>query len=360
MRATSRERRIRYSNCWEDATVVCEALAPLENARCLSIASAGDNTLSLLGRGAASVVAVDRSFAQLALVELKLCAFRSFSHPEVLAFLGARPSDERLSMYAALREWLRDEARAFWDARRPELARGVLHAGRLEQYFGLFRRFALPLTHGRAAVERLLAPAGPEERARLYEQIWDNPRWRAVGRVFFSRAVLGRLGRDPELFRFAEGPVAQTLLEGTREAFTLSPPGENPYLRYILTGDFGSALPDYLRPENHAAIRAGVGRVRLHHGPAEDALGAMAHGIDAFNLSNIAEYMEVASYHRLLAEVRRAAAPGARLAYWNLLASRRRPVSMAGWLEDREIVAARLHRASRAFFYRSFVLEVVR
>ncbi len=132
-------------------------------------------------------------------------------------------------------------------------------------------------------------------------------------------------------------------------------------MRYILTGEFGPALPDYLRPENHAAIRAGVGRVRLHHGPVEEALQAvMARGIDAFNLSDIAEYMDVAGYHQLLAEVRRAAAPGARLAYWNLLASRRRPPSMAEWLEDREVVAARLHRSSRAFFYRSFVLEVVR
>jgi len=352
---------IRYSNCWEDAAVVGEALAPLENARCLSIASAGDNTLSLLARGAAFVLAVDLSFAQLALLELKLCAFRSFSHPEVLGFLGACPSHARPSMYAALREWLSDESRAFWDARRPEIATGVLHAGKLERYFGLFRRFVLPFTHGRAAVERLLAPAGPEERARLYDQTWDNPRWRAVGRLFFSRAVFGRLGREPAFFRFAEGPVAQALLEGTRGAFTVSPPGENPYLRYILTGAFGSALPDYLRPENHTAIRAGVGRVRLHHGPVEEALqGGRAHDIDAFNLSNIAEYMDVARYHRLLAEIRGAAAPGARLAYWNLLVSRRRPVSMAGWLEDREIVAARLHRTSRTFFYRSLVLEVVR
>lgn len=220
--------RVRYSNCWEDAAVLGEALAPLEHARCLSIASAGDNTLSLLARGATSVLAVDRSFAQLALLELKLCAFRSFSHPEVLAFLGARPSDARPSMYAALREWLGDASRAFWDARRPELAAGVLHAGKLERYFGLFRRFVLPFTHGRAAVERLLAPAGPEERARLYHEVWDNSRWRAVGRLFFSRAVFGRLGRDAELFRFAEGPVAQTLLEGTRGAFTLSPRGRTP------------------------------------------------------------------------------------------------------------------------------------
>jgi S-adenosylmethionine-diacylglycerol 3-amino-3-carboxypropyl transferase len=43
---------LRYASCWEDATVVARALEPLDGARCLSIASAGDNTLSLVARGA--------------------------------------------------------------------------------------------------------------------------------------------------------------------------------------------------------------------------------------------------------------------------------------------------------------------
>ncbi|MFL5754490.1 MAG: DUF3419 family protein, partial [Bacteroidia bacterium] len=35
---------IRYANCWEDADVLLEGLAPKNGGRILSIASAGDNS----------------------------------------------------------------------------------------------------------------------------------------------------------------------------------------------------------------------------------------------------------------------------------------------------------------------------
>ncbi len=42
-------RVIRYGSVWEDADVLCEALAPVApGGRLLSIASAGDNVLALL------------------------------------------------------------------------------------------------------------------------------------------------------------------------------------------------------------------------------------------------------------------------------------------------------------------------
>ena len=39
---------IRYAQCWEDADILLEALDIGEGDVCLSIASAGDNSLSLL------------------------------------------------------------------------------------------------------------------------------------------------------------------------------------------------------------------------------------------------------------------------------------------------------------------------
>ena len=37
---------VRYANCWEDADILLEALAVKQGDRCLSIASAGDNSSS--------------------------------------------------------------------------------------------------------------------------------------------------------------------------------------------------------------------------------------------------------------------------------------------------------------------------
>jgi S-adenosylmethionine-diacylglycerol 3-amino-3-carboxypropyl transferase len=62
----------------------------------------------------------------------------------------------------------------------------------------------------------------------------------------------------------------------------------------------------------------------------------------------------------MLEGIVRASRPGARLVYWNMLAPRRRPDTMADRLVPLEALAERLHRADRAFFYRTLVIEEVR
>jgi S-adenosylmethionine:diacylglycerol 3-amino-3-carboxypropyl transferase len=353
--------RLRYANCWEDADVVVRALAPLQGARCLSIASAGDNSFSLLARDAAYVLAVDLSPAQIALVALKAAAFRGLDHGALLEFLGVRPVPDRRAMYASLRPRLDAASRAYWDGHLTAIDAGVIHAGRLEAYFRLFRRWVLPLAHGRAVVEAVLSPRARDERERFYREVWNTWRWRALGRAFFSRTVMGRLGRDPELFRHTQGAVAAPILDRARRALTWLAPHDNPYLGYILTGTFANALPDYLLPANHDAIRDRLDRLELRRAPVEAVLAALpSRSVDAFNFSDIAEYMDLGAYHRLLAATARVAAPGARLAYWNLLATRRRPPVMAQSLEAREQEATRLGDEARAFFYQALVLEVAR
>jgi S-adenosylmethionine:diacylglycerol 3-amino-3-carboxypropyl transferase len=350
---------VRYANCWEDAAVLARALEPVAGARCLSIASGGDNALFLVARGAAHVLAVDVSPAQLALVQLKARAFAALDHADLLAFLGVRPSSARLATYRGLRSSLDDSARAFWDARTAQLERGVIHAGRFERYLRLFRDFVLPLVHGRRTVSALFEPRDAAARRAFYDQRWDRARWRALFRLFFSRLVLGRLGRDPAFFDHVQGPVAERLLARTRKAFTSLPLHENPYVRYALLGAFGDALPDYLRPEHHAAIREGLPRLERRQGRLEDVVRELpTASVDAFNLSDVAEYMSATEFARLLVALHRVASPGARFAYWNLLAPRRRPEGLADRLATRD--AAALHGEARAFFYQALVLEVAR
>ena len=68
---------IRYANCWEDADILVEALQPAPGKRLVSIASAGDNTLSLLSGAPEKVVAIDLNPVQLACLELRCVAIRS-------------------------------------------------------------------------------------------------------------------------------------------------------------------------------------------------------------------------------------------------------------------------------------------
>src|SRR5262245_27181355 len=107
---------IRYAQCWEDADVLLEGLAIRPGDVCLSIASAGDNALPMLGAGAGKVIALDLSPAQLACLELRVAAYRELDHPGLLALVGSVPSTHRADLYKRCRPLLSAAARDFWDA----------------------------------------------------------------------------------------------------------------------------------------------------------------------------------------------------------------------------------------------------
>lgn len=349
---------VRYANCWEDATLLTEALAPSPGKRILSIASGGDNALALAAAGA-TVVAADLNPAQLACCELKIAAIRRLEHADLLAFLGLRPSDGRVTIYAReLRAALPPRAAAFWDARPAAVAGGIIHAGKFERYFRLFRRLVLPFAHTRREIDQLLSPKPIDDRRRFYADIWDNRRWRLIFRLFFCRRVMGWLGRDPAFFRYVEGSVAERILARARYALTELPTHDNPYLEYILTGNFGRALPPYLEPARFGALRAGTERLTLHEGTVQDAAAAHAgEGFDGFNLSDIFEYLDPAACSEIFARLCAHARPGARWAYWNMLAPRSHPPETNDRLRSLPDLASRLFRQDRAFFYQAFVVE---
>jgi S-adenosylmethionine-diacylglycerol 3-amino-3-carboxypropyl transferase len=349
---------IRYAQCWEDADILMAGLAIQPGDTCLSIASAGDNSLAMLAKGAGRVVALDLNPAQLACLELRVAAYRELSHPELLELIGSQPSTRRSELYRRCRPLLGSGARAFWDTHADEVAAGIGGAGKFERYFALFRQRIMPLVHSRNTIERLLAGGDPATRERFYDNDWDIWRWRLLFRLFFSRFVMGQLGRDPSFFRYVEGSVADRILARTRHALTVLNPADNPYLQWILTGRHTGALPYALRPENFELIRDNLERLEWHCLPLEEFLereGAAT--IDRFNLSDIFEYMSEENYRQLLARLARAGRSGGRLAYWNMLAPRSRPETMAGQLRPLAAEAQRLFQQDKAFFYSAFVLE---
>lgn len=349
---------IRYAQCWEDADVLLAGLDVQPGDRCLAIASAGDHALALLTRHPAAVVAIDLSPAQLACLALRVAAYRALDHGALLELVGSRPSTRRRALYAACRPVLAPSARAFWDARLPLVDAGLGAAGRFERYLRLFRRWVLPAAQGPMTVERLFMPRPAAERVAFFDDVWDHWRWRLLFRLFFSRFVMGRLGRSPSFFAYAEGDVAARLQARVRHACTALAPAENPYLQWILTGRHRTALPLALRPESFGVIRANLDRLTWQVTSLEAFLATQpACSFDRFNLSNVFEYVASTHYHRLLDALVRAGRPGGRLAYWNLFADRQRPEAMADRLRPLPALADRLHARDRAFFYHRFVVE---
>jgi S-adenosylmethionine-diacylglycerol 3-amino-3-carboxypropyl transferase len=360
MRSEAAERAdfsgIRYAQCWEDADVLLAALEPGPGKHCLSIASAGDNALALLARGPESVLAIDLSPAQLACLELRVAAYRELQHRELLALIGSIDSDRRQFLYSTCRKHLSPAAAVFWDQHPDQIAVGVGSVGKFEHYFAMFRSRVLPMVHSHGRVLELLRSKSVDERRMFYRERWNNLRWRLMFHFFFSRKVMGLLGRDPEFFRYVEGSVAERILQRTEYALTELDPAQNPYVHWILTGRHDQALPAALREENFELIRRNLDRLQWRCISLEECL-AEEKFFDCFNLSDIFEYMAPETYEQLLKLLASRCRPGARLAYWNMLAPRRRPDSLAAVLRPLTELSDRLFKRDQAFFYSAFVVE---
>jgi S-adenosylmethionine-diacylglycerol 3-amino-3-carboxypropyl transferase len=352
---------IRYAQVWEDADVLLAGLDIRPGDVCLSIASAGDNALAMLTADPSRVIALDLSPAQLACLELRAAAYRTLTHRQLLELIGSRPSVDRLALFDRCRPRLGAEAGAFWDSRRTVIDQGIGSLGKFEHYFALFRNRVLPLVHRTHTVRALLEPRTAGERHRFYDERWDTWRWRLLFRLFFSRTAMGRLGRDPQFFRYVDTDVAAAVLRRTKHALRELDPSENPYVHWILTGTHGAALPLALRPEHFDSIRARLDRLEWHCRSVEDFLAqAPERSLDRCNLSDMFEYVSLDHYHLTLDALVRCCRPGARIAYWNMLAPRQRPDQMGDRLAPLNELAAQLHERDRAFFYSAFRVEQVR
>lgn len=356
--------RIRYAQCWEDAAVLLKGLGIRPGDTCLSICSAGDNTLALLTADPLRVIAVDLSPAQIACLQLRISAYRTLQHDELLELIGSRPSNRRGELYRRCRQngGLASAAAEFWDAHPEQINRGIGEAGKFESYFRLFRNWVLPFIHRRSTVDTLLKSQTEADRREFYHQIWNTRRWRCVFKLFFSRFSMARLGRDPSFFKYVEGSVSDRLLDRARYALEELDPSANPYLHWILTGTHGEALPLALRAEHFEPIRSRLDRVEIHQGSIESWLDADngRSRIDRFNLSDIFEYMSLPSTETLLRRLALVSRPGGRLLYWNMLAPRQRPESLSVLLEPVTDLAAECFREDKAFFYSRIVIEEIR
>lgn len=350
---------IRYAQCWEDADILFAALEPAPGKKCLSIASAGDNTLALLAGSPDYVLAVDLSPAQLACLELRVAAYRDLQHLELLQLIGSVPCQDRARLYGRCRLRLSPGALDFWDARSAVVDQGIGAIGKFEQYFRIFRTRVLPLIHSRTRVARLLEAKPKEQRIAFYENEWNNWRWQALFRFFFSRRLMGALGRSPAFFQYVEGNVAARILDRARFALTELDPSENPYMQWILNGAHNGVLPFALREENFETIRRNLDKLEWRCSSIEDALN-QGGGFECFNLSDVFEYMSPENCEHLLRNIVASSKSGARLAYWNMLVPRSRPDSMDALLEPLRELSRSLFARDKAFFYSAFIVERVR
>ncbi|MEI6409444.1 MAG: DUF3419 family protein [Bacteroidota bacterium] len=347
---------IRYANVWEDARVLLEGLKARPGAKHLSIASGGDNTLMLLLTDPEMVAAVDINHPQLALCALKRAAIKALDCADYQGFIGLRNATDRLATYAALRDDLSPQAAAFWDENQDVIEEGIVDAGKFERYFQLFAERMLPFIHSKKTVRALLAPKSETEQLKFYDRHWNTWRWRFLFKVFFSKTVMGWLGRDPQFLKQVEVHVGKFIFQKAERHLKSVGAQQNFILRYNLTGSFGTLMPDYMLPENYNIIKSRIDRLVLYEGLADSAVAQFGK-FDYFNLSDIFEYMDTDTFEQVSRSFAAGANPGARFAYWNLMVARNMAQSMPNIFKDEPEQSETLGKIDRGFFYNRFIVN---
>ena len=347
---------LRYANCWEDPNVLLRGLALQEGANILSIASAGDNSFSLLTADPSLVVAVDVNPIQLHLVALKKAAIGQLDYDDALAFLGFRHGADRRALFHRIKGTLPTDARQYWERHTDLLAKGVIHQGKFERYFQLFAHRVLPFIHSRKQVERLLAAKTGDDQAQYYHRHWNTWRWRLFFRLFFSRMVMGRLGRDPQFMKEVGLNVSAYIFQKAEQHLKSASAQQNPILRYNLTGSFGTSLPHYLQPEHFQKVKANLERLVVRRGFAEQ-VAAHYGPFHAMNLSNIFEYMDQGLFEATARRLVPLLADGGRMAYWNLMVPRRISAVFPREVCHLRGISNMLTRDDMGFFYNQFIVE---
>ncbi len=347
---------IRYANCWEDADILLKGLAIAPGEKILSIASAGDNSFSLLTQNPEIVIAIDVNKIQGYVVALKKCCFEQLEYEETLSFLGFTIALNREQVFNKIKKGLSAEARSYWE-RNPELiSNGIIYAGKFEKYFILFNKHILPLIHSRKKVHELFKIKTEQEQEMFYQEKWDTLRWRLLFKLFFSKYVMGKLGRDPAFLKEVNVPVADYIYNKAGQHLKSKNAQMNFILHFNLNGNFGQLLPHYLQRENYENIRSNIDRLKIMEGYAQDTISTYGN-FDGMNLSNIFEYMDEQLFRETAVALINGINKGGRLAYWNLMVPRRISALLSGTVEYKQELSSSLSKIDKGFFYKQFIVD---
>jgi S-adenosylmethionine-diacylglycerol 3-amino-3-carboxypropyl transferase len=311
-----------FTRAWEDDRLDVAVLAVRPGESVLSIAGAGDVPLALAAEGAAEVVAVDSSAAQLRLTALKIAASILDPNERHQWFESGRVADPGRRYGQVLRSRLASDDAAFWDRHIGAFEVGFhRHAG-VERSFARLGRFA-----------RLIVP----DLARQIER-FDDPEaqqrwWRATVRprlfgplthwLMRHTPLLSPLAPNAhELRRMREGGYSGALVNRIDAVLGWNLVRRHRWWRPALSGrvaDPGDGAAWLDRPFGDRPGETAPA-IRLVHGDLTDVLEAAApSSFDAVTISNVPDWLDAGAALRLAAALAGAVRPGGRILVRSIL-----------------------------------------
>lgn len=327
-----------------------------DNRSVLSILSGGDNTFSMLVNDPERITGIDFTIEQLYLSMIKLEAIKHLDRNAMLGFLGIVADGNRIDKYRGFRETLTPECRSFWDNNLPAIDRGLVFIGRFDRYFSYFSKYIVPMLFSSRKIRKMLLPMKTVDRRAFYYNHWNSTQFRVVMKLFFSYFAMSRLGRERSFFTYAEGSVTEHIRKQVDYTLSGINAEKNPYLDYILNGNYKYTLPFYLRKSNYKRIRNNAGCISMHHMDISD-IGNLGMKFNYYNLSDIFEYMDENTFNSIYGILLNNASQYARFVYWNMMVDRKLPEQYKAFVVQRKSIAHRYYLQNRAFFYRHLNVE---
>lgn len=368
--------RLVYTQIWEDPRVDREAMALTPGSRIVAIGSAGCNALAYLADDPASIDVVDLNKAHLSLTRLKVAAMRHLpDHDAALRFLGAADRADNLDLYREhVAPHLDRATRAFWENRRP------IGGARIRLFAqGLHRRAATGrfisvlhwlCHHMGYRPERILDAVDLDRQKQIFAEemasVFETRLAKLVCKLPISFYSLGIPPAQYEVLAAeADGSIVDVWRSRLERLATGFPIADNPFAwiafggRYDLAGM--QAVPEFLKPDRYAAIKARTSRISTHAGSMTAFLTSAPNAsYDRYVLLDAQDWMGPEQLQLLWRQIWRTARPGARVIFRTAGSASPLETALTGdllkpWVYDPE-TSRRLHDQDRSAIYGGFHL----
>ena len=352
---------ILYSQCWEDPQIDRIAFKINSDDVVFTITSGGCNALTFLLDDPRKIIALDLNPHQNYLLELKIAAMKNLVYDKTLRLFGIKRSDSRVMLYKELRELLSNKAREFWDNNLKKIEKGLIHSGRYEGYMRILGKVLTTLI-GRQTINELFRLSTGYEREKIYNEKWDNLRWKIFTRVLLSRTLMSLLFTG-DFFRYLDKNFSfgKNFAEKVKYAVTKLPLRENYFLTYILYGNYHpDYLPPYLSKDNYEVIRKRLDRIEIVSGSCDGYFALLPDStISKFNFTNIFEWLSPTQFENLLSQTIRIAKDRSVITYRNLLVKREHPAGFNDRIHSDRELSRQLHSRDLSFVYDRYVVEEI-
>lgn len=268
-----------YAQSWEDTSLLRSIVDANEVDHYHMVASGGDHALSLLNHGIPHIHLVDTEQTQLQHVQKKVEA------------LHATNRDSLFGLHSR---------------------NGLLHEGRLEGFLQKFSR-VFPLLLSPGARRAMVQADSPEQRAEVYDKLWNTRRLQFLSNRFFSRENVDTNARHPGLIQDkSKKPTQVNYVDEFKAKIIAHSLIDNPYVDYIVHGYHKNSSLDYLKgnwvPEPNA--------ITLHHTDMKSYVEQLPCARHMIHASDIMEATDGIFNNDFFEAVDQACTTGSIFLYW--------------------------------------------